>query len=127
MYQMQNVIIRHRIDDRLHSQSKMDVVELSFYHRFLGALISLLICWAAAALAILIPVLHFFLVPLGLIAGLGIFIYKIRLKHRRSQTELVCPSCQAEFVVKSGSFNWPILETCSECRSDLKILPTKET
>ncbi len=82
---------------------------------------SLGICWIAALISILIPILHFILVP-GLFLGgvfVAIFIYQ--------QDKIVlggtgtCPQCKAVFKIEKGTEKWPLDDVCSECQSHVVI------
>jgi hypothetical protein len=118
------VRVAHRTDaDKFH-MTTMDVKSLTPFDRVTSAFGALIFCWFIALVCVAIPVLHFFLVPLGLIAGVVAFFYKLQLHERRKQTEIKCPSCEKPLVIKAGSFNWPLKETCGECRSGLLITKT---
>lgn len=83
--------------------------------RFLG------MAWGAAVVAVLIPGLHFILVPSFLIAGpIGAYIV-------HSQTSAIvgghgkCPECQADLPIVKSPDRWPLKDLCSKCQTDLSI------
>lgn len=117
------VRVQHRIEADKFSDATMEVETISTLGRIGSAFGALLLCWVIAALCILIPVMHFFLVPLGVIAGVVAFFVRLRLGSRRTATELKCPACQAPLHLKAGSFNFPLKESCGACRSGLIISP----
>ena len=118
-----NVSIEHRTDASMVSTAVLDVTHLTFAERAIASIAALGICWIVAALCVLVPVLHFFLVPAGLIAGVVGFFYKLRLHERRRAAAINCPACHEMVLLKAVSFNWPMLETCYACRSALRISP----
>ena len=115
------VVVAHRTDASVFNHAVVDITHLSPVDRWLRAAAALGACWVAAAVFILVPVLHFFLVPSAFLAGIGAFIYKVRLKELMSAALLKCPQCQKELPLKKAAFNWPRRETCNQCRTSLTI------
>lgn len=115
--------VAHRTDADKFNDTMMEVESLTSVERVISAFGALVLCWFIGLVCIAVPVLHFFLVPLAFFAGIGAFIYKLRLHERRTETEVKCPSCKARLLIKAGTFNWPLKETCGECRSGLLITP----
>lgn len=115
------VRVSNRTDAEKFNYVVMEVQHLSMFERSISAFGALVICWFAAVLFVAIPVMHFVLVPLGLIAGVAAFIYKLTRHERKSETNIKCPSCKAALKLKAGAFNWPIKENCGECRVGLLI------
>lgn len=72
-------------------------------------------------LAVLIPILHFFLVPALLIAGPALAYYAYYQERRLAGGEAICPDCSATLKIEKGSAKWPCDEMCTSCRTMLKI------
>ena len=113
----QPVLIYSPVDaDKLASGS-IRVRTLSFGERIKNGLVMLMACWIIAAFCILIPVMHFFLVPGGFVLGLILY----RDTGWRSDGPVVCPSCQSQIQLNHGTFRWPIREICPGCRTNVFI------
>ena len=119
-----NVTVRSRSDLDKTSTADIEVVELSTNSRLMRALKGMGICWAIAVFAVLIPILHFVLVPLFLLLGVVMFMQQWGQKLYCMSGVIKCPSCQTEMKLKEGAFDWPKREICSGCRSDLRIEKT---
>lgn len=114
--------IRHRTNADLFYDTTGEITPLSTSQRFKIAIKSLIICWVAGALFILIPVLHFILVPVALVAGIILFFRSFKLtNYLHSPTEIACPSCKKTVALKPGPFNWPLIAECLACRSEINI------
>lgn len=79
------------------------------------------ICWGIALFCVIIPILHFFLVPSFLLAGpiAAFFVYQ--------QSDAVlggkstCPHCGKPFEVARMKIKWPLDDICANCHSAVKI------
>lgn len=89
--------------------------------RILRTLKSLGIGWGAAILSILIPLLHFVLVPLLLVGGVAWAIYTFQQKVVRLGGITTCPKCGTDFSIIAGSATWPIQDICSGCQESVEI------
>lgn len=115
------VNIAHRTNAEISGQFTMAVKHLSLLERMKSAFIYLLAWWLAGVACVLVPVLHFVLVPLAALGGIGAFFYRLRLKEFRLDTVIECPACKAKLELKKAAFNWPLRETCNECRAAFNI------
>ncbi len=76
-------------------------------------------CWCLSIISILVPILHFFLVPAFFLAGpiVGLIIYK--------QESLVlggsgiCPYCKAVLSIEKSRNVFPQNELCTHCRHNV--------
>ena len=119
-----NVSIRDRSDSSKSLDTEIQVVSLSVVQRLLSGAITLVTCWIVAAVCILIPVLHFVLVPLAIIVGVVAFFVRFNLKEMREASRTKCPVCSNELHLEKSAFNWPMIETCKSCGSRLTISKT---
>jgi len=78
-------------------------------------------CWLAALGAVFIPVAHFVLVPLFLIAGPIIGIIKFGQERVILGGRGSCPACSKELWIDSTVEKWPFGEVCSGCGVELSI------
>jgi hypothetical protein len=113
------IVVRNDMDK--YSLANLQVTSMSEWNRLLLAAKNLGICWGGALLCVLIPVLHFVLVPLGILLGIIVFIYKAKLRQFVSASEISCPACQSKIHLRAKPFNWPLRETCSQCHSQLQM------
>ena len=114
--------IRHRTNADLYYEAMGEIAPLSGSDRFKIAAKSLVICFLAAIVFVFIPVLHFILVPVALLAGIILFFRSFKLSnYLKSPTVISCPQCKKEVSLKQGPFNWPILTECLQCRSGISI------
>ncbi|MBC7386960.1 MAG: hypothetical protein H7301_12475 [Cryobacterium sp.] len=78
-------------------------------------------CWAVGLFCVILPVIHFVLVPGLFIAGIVFFSNLI------SQETLVlggkgeCPECHQSFAISRGKDRFPMAEVCESCRANLSI------
>lgn len=75
--------------------------------------------WIGSLFSVLLPVLHFVLVP-GLFIS-GVIMFNVR---RKQQIEVLdvrcpCPECQKEVSFKKIAGNWPLRQTCPHCSAQL--------
>jgi len=110
-----------RNDPVNRKRADLKVTTLSRAGRLVLALRYLGISWLIALLCVLVPVLHFFLVPLGLFAGIVLFVRKYSLRHFMEKGQVACPKCGAGILLEANAFNWPRREFCTQCRNEIVI------
>ncbi len=104
-------------------QAESVVLARDFNHaeRFLSGLKFLAMCWGIAVISILVPILHFFLVPGFLVGGIAIFFIRYCRKDYLELAELSCPNCHKAFRLEKLSFNWPLRQACPSCEKILLL------
>jgi hypothetical protein len=82
------------------TQATATLVPLGPGRRLARALAALAACWAAAVVAVFIPVAHFLLVPALAIAGPVWACFRLRERQRLVRVRGTCPRCgrSQEFV-----------------------------
>ena len=118
------VTVNVRNDLEKQSVTQLSICSLSTLGKLKYATKSLAICWGIALLCVFIPVLHFFLVPLGLIIGLFLFYRNFQFQELLIDGKISCPACRHDFEAKKIAFNWPKQESCSAC--DLELILKKQ-
>lgn len=114
--------VKHRTNASMFYSTHIQIKPLTAQQRFLLGSKFLAISFVAALFFVLIPILHFILVPLALIVGLVMFIQGLSTQEYRLETHLICPQCQKNFTLKAAPQNrWPIKENCPECRAEIII------
>jgi hypothetical protein len=87
------------------------------------AAIGLLVCWLLAVAFVFVPILHFIMPFVFLLAG------PIVAWMRYKGTSVVlgglatCPRCQAPMRIKKATETWPIEASCDECRAIVHVEP----
>jgi len=79
--------------------------------------------WGLGLVAIFIPLLHFVLVPLLIIAGPFAFYWVAGQEQIILGGKGECPECQREFEIARSPVKWPLSDLCNHCRSQLNIEP----
>lgn len=105
------------------SQGEIYIQKWNQGERMRRALMWGAIFWAIAIFCVLIPILHFVLVPTFLILGpiMGYRAYK--------QESVVlggigtCPRCHKELPIEKAKADWPISDLCTSCHNSVKIEP----
>jgi hypothetical protein len=92
--------------------------------RRIRALRSFALLWGLAALSILIPIAHFFLVPLFFICGLIIPFATYRKESVVLGGIGKCPWCTEEFEVAATADRWPLQDICTACHRHVRIEKT---
>lgn len=79
------------------------------------------ICWGLAVLSIVIPFLHFFLVPGFLITGPIVYYYVYKQERIITEGKGTCPGCFVPLPISRTRYRFPIYELCTSCQSNLEI------
>lgn len=83
-------------------------------------------CWGAALVSIIIPLLHFLLVPVFLLAGPIVAFIVMGQKSVVLGGEGICPKCQAFLPIARAALRFPISDLCTCCQSSVKIESQEE-
>ncbi len=109
------------MDADKQSEAPARVRNFSSSERLMSGLKFLGMCWGIAILSILVPVLHFFLVPGFLLGGIIVFFIRYNRKDFIESMKIVCPNCQRDFEIANLSFNWPLRQACPQCQMILLL------
>jgi hypothetical protein len=83
----------------------------------------LLMFWGAAVLSILLPVVHFVLVPLFFILGIVFAILARKDRFEITDGKVACPNCKKEITVEKAAFAEYHSEICQHCACVVRISP----
>jgi hypothetical protein len=81
--------------------------------------------WGLAIISILIPILHFILVPTLILAGPIVFSWIAGQEQVILGGKGVCPECGKEFEIARSAVKWPMSDLCNHCKTELKIEQTE--
>ena len=88
--------------------------------RMRRAVLTLLACWALAAVTILVPIAHFVLVPGFFLAGIVLFVRRLREGETIVGVQGVCPYCKEERSFGAqGLMKSNIRVNCPVCHNQL--------
>lgn len=108
-----------------HEDAKVYLLEWTQKQRLFRAVKALFIFWGLAIVSILIPLLHFILVPLFFLIGLIVPFFT----YSKTTTILggvgKCPFCSKKFDITATNNSWPLNDLCTHCRRHLQIIKSK--
>lgn len=79
------------------------------------------ILWAAALCSVLVPILHFVLVPSLLFAGPIVAYVLSRQSSLILGGAVRCPDCGGEFELVKTRERWPFQDVCSKCHAHVRV------
>lgn len=77
--------------------------------------------WVLAVISVVIPVLHFVLVPLFLVMGVVAFFRQMKNTHFLKDGEFICPSCSRKSAIKNFYFENGKRFQCKTCHNQLVV------
>ena len=80
-----------------------------------------LLCWALAAISILIPILHFVMVPFFFFLGLIAPFFVVRRKSVILGGSGACPFCAKRFIILRSANDWPLQSVCGSCHRHVRM------
>jgi hypothetical protein len=113
------ILVRNDMDKQLEAKAEVELMNIS--SRVLQAGKVLGIWWGGAVVCVLIPVLHFVLVPMGLLLGLVMSYRQFRFEQFFRGGDLLCPNCKTQLLLKARAFSWPLRATCPHCHAELLV------
>ena len=104
------------------------VIELTFFRRVEYALKGASLYFLIALCTIIVPVLHFILVPLFLIISIVIGISRLRKTKSIDLTNTKCPTCSSDLNIRLLYFHEEgLVFGCDQCQSQFKLLCKSST
>lgn len=77
--------------------------------------------WLLAVGSVFLPIAHFILVPLFLLAGPVVAILTFKQESVVLGGETICPSCQKPLPIVRSPNKWPLGDLCSSCQNHVVI------
>ncbi|MCC7442572.1 MAG: hypothetical protein IT285_13120 [Bdellovibrionales bacterium] len=78
-------------------------------------------CWGLGLAAVLLPLLHFILVPALLLAGPIVALLASRQDSVLLGGEGICPKCGAPVKIERAAPRFPLKDLCTACQRALRI------
>jgi len=111
----ENIKIVADVSDERTSPGELTVKIYSSTDKTFQAIKRLGFFWLIAVASVLIPVLHFVLVPLFLVLGVFFAVRTYRSEGAVLRGTTTCPHCKADITVQPGVLQWPLTEICQSC------------
>ncbi len=97
------------------------IIEWDGRERLLRALKICGALWIASIASIVVPILHFVLVPLFFILGPGAAYLVFQQRSKILGGEGSCPQCQVSLRLEGGPLKFPLADLCTHCQTTLSI------
>lgn len=105
------------------NEGVLNISVLSGGDRFTQASKALVICWVLAVITAFIPIAHFFLVPLFVIAGPVMAYMKYGAAEITEDAVGICPECNENVTIKlDPADKLPKWTYCPACNKPLQLV-----
>jgi hypothetical protein len=112
-----------RAYDGRTSRGAMDVRRIGPTVRLVRVLRALGICWAFAVIALLVPFLHWVLVPALALLGPVVAVRAFANDRQVCGGGGPCPACGAALAFARSATPEAFHQTCTTCRLSLEVVP----
>lgn len=109
------VSLQIRDSAREPTPASLEIESLPFSNRLGRAAVRLLLAWGLALPCVLVPLLHFVLVPGLLLLGPVLAWLTFRQTVRVKSERINCPKCGVETDIEPGTTGWPVSLRCGPC------------
>ena len=117
------IVVSIRVFDGRSSRGTMDVRLIGIGLRTLRALQALGIWWTVAVIAVLVPLLHWALVPGFALAGPIMAIRAFGFDRQVCGGAGACPVCSSPLTFPRSAHPESFTATCRVCRTSLQVQP----
>lgn len=100
---------------------EITILYLSTGEQFKRSIKKLVLFWGIAIGTVFIPIFHFVLVPGFLILGMVMFFLSFNIGEILMIKKCLCPKCNEEFELQECKIEWPISQSCGNCRNSLSL------
>jgi hypothetical protein len=109
------VALQIRDSARAPTKATLEIEAIPFGRRLGRGAVRLLFAWVIGVFCVLVPLLHFVLVPGFLIAGPVLAWLAVRATVEVKSASVTCPKCAKEAPIEAGSTGWPVRLRCVAC------------
>lgn len=124
MSQTIEVTLQIRDSQRDPTTAQLDVETFSTGQRAGRALVRLGALWVLAVGSVLIPLLHFVLVPGFALLGPVLAFFAFQPTVKVTSKSVTCPKCAQTSTVEDGATGWPVTLRCSQCSTTFFASPS---
>lgn len=122
MAQQQVMMVGLKSDAGLR-RGELKLSVLSSAERLQRSFGTLLLCWLLAGVTLFIPLAHFFLVPLFVIAGPVLFFMRYKVTELKESVSGECPECaQAVVIELEATDKFPKWTYCPSCNKSVQLV-----
>ncbi len=105
------------------SCGELSVMVLTSAERLQRSAGALLLCWLLAGITLFIPIAHFFLVPMFLIAGPVLFFMRYRVTELKQGVAGHCPECSQMVTFElEATDKLPKWTYCPSCNKSVHLV-----
>lgn len=104
------------------SKGQIKIVEWSKQERLKNAIKTLGMYFAFTCFSVMIPVLHYVLVPTLFVVMFIMAMDKYTQQKYNEGGEGVCPGCSEKIILEKSKFKERLTDTCGKCHDDVEIL-----
>ena len=99
----------------------IEILKLNKFQRILRSVWRGILLLTLSALSIAIPMLHFILVPIGLLITLVVSYSAFQVKEILVSGSGQCPSCNNNITIHQRNYKLPFSDVCEHCGRQLTI------
>ncbi len=103
-----------------------EVIQLTTTERLKIILTRTGVFFVLAMVSVLIPGLHFILVPAFLIATIAAGLSSSRYSMNVIGGQVNCPHCKNPITLFAMPISWPLVFVCQKCASSVRLYPTSQ-
>ncbi len=116
----QPVTLQIRDSARPPTTAELTLEPLSLRQRLGRALTRVGVCWAVAVPCVLVPLLHFVLVPGLVLLGPLLGALAFRATVVVTSERVKCPKCEQDTPIEPGTTGWPVGLRCAHCSTTFR-------
>lgn len=109
------VLLQVRDSTRAPVTATLELEPLGVPVRARRAALRLIVCWVLAGVSVLVPLMHFLLVPGFFIAGFVLATLAFRATVEVRSPKVACPKCAQTTPIEAGTTGWPVTIWCAAC------------
>jgi hypothetical protein len=110
-------------DEGNQEEGTMYYTVFSAADRTKRAITALVGCWIVAAIAVFIPIAHFFLVPVFFIAGPVMAYSRMKMEESKEKVHGICPRHNAQITINlENTDTIPKYTYCPDCDGAIQIV-----
>ena len=110
-----DVMLQIRDSAREPVKATLELKHFTVGVRARRAALRLIACWALAGVSVLVPLMHFVLVPGFFIAGFVLAALAFRATVEVCSPKIACPKCAQVTPIEAGTTGWPVTIWCAAC------------
>ncbi|QLY27014.1 hypothetical protein [Bdellovibrio sp. KM01] len=111
----EKINIESNVMDERRTSGELEIKVFNQADKTRTALKKLALWWGLSLISVLLPVVHFVLVPLFFFLGFFFAWKGFKSEGQVLDGRTTCPHCGNPVNVGKGELNWPVTEICQSC------------